>query len=358
MFNRILKNNKWINVIILLMFLLSSIFTIRVYVGEAVNVLDMILLGGMGLAIQSSIAFVVLYLVKFLQAKKKLLSFLALLTLIALTFVSIKCNISYTESIDNNLKNDNKIISQEYKNLNDDLNDIETHLNDAKNDVNETTIQMKNTTIQINELMNAKIIQMNKLKNTWEIKQQSAVYDNDINRLNESFKSLERQKIIQMESFKSFERSFESKSDEMKKVNKYQEVKTSFSDDKFRKFLGVLFELITIILFIFKSCSVKKIVKVEEKEIKKEEPKKEKMKEVKNKTSKGKVININKKKTDHDKYLEYIRKNASKDNVIPSDNEVINKTGLSKYKVTKIKNDLYKDNIIKKIGNKTIRLIG
>jgi hypothetical protein len=350
----VIKRKSIIYLIVIVMLIISTLFTVKVYMGDANNLLDKGILASMGICLELAKIVMIPIVIKFKKDKRKLLTFCSSIILFLLIGVSIYSNYQYTKSINNNRINESKIVTQEYKSLEDSLKEslkdkkiiigriksLEDSLEDSLKEITKNTNEKTSKTVGITNIYKIKSLEESFNEN---IKTLNEGKENIIGRLEESKKSLK-------ESLKDEKQIIRR----LSKTPKYSFKKTSsFSNNNVRILLGILFELIAISLYfidsILKADNIKsidnkvEIIKVEpiieKKEIKKIEPLKI--------VEKNNVIEIDYVK----QYLKYIKKNTKEDGSIPSDSQVIKETKLTQYLITKAKKELYNDDKLKKVSN-------
>jgi hypothetical protein len=361
----ILRKFNIIYIIVIVMFLLSSLFTVKVYIGDSNNLSDQIILASMGICLELAKIVMIPIVVKFKSNCKKFWTGISSIILLLLIAVSIYSNYQYTNSINENKNEKSKIETTEYKSLNGHINILNKSLNESLNEKKSLNIQLLSLNKSLNEV-NSKIesnIQSKNDKvagitNVYKIESYSKLYDDNIKSLNENKKSLNDQLESLNKSLNKIEsdvkvtnKSLNKFKYQISKVKKFEYKNTSsFGNKNIRIILGILFEIVAISLFLIHNISIiepsPKIVK---------QIRKEKIKEVKQipQVIPNNIVNFNL----DSKYLQYIKDNIKDDNSIPSDANVIKDTNFKKNFISKCKKQLLEDGVlIKKEGTNKIFL--
>lgn len=338
------------NFFVIIMFGLSSVFTVKTLVQDASNSFDFVLLILLGIAFQIGIAKTIIYLVKFIKNKNKFLVVVAFILFCLLVSVSIKCNIDYTNSIDNKKQIETKSKNKNYILIKKELSECKKDLNAYKKEKQEVSAKIDEVSAKKQE-MSAKVsaTYSDGIPDNRQIEMVES-YKNEVNALGKQLDDLNASEC--KNKVNNLEVNAKRLQEKLYKTPEYIINKSSFSNNKFRIFFGILIEFLTYLLFIFKvystSIEKKEPILVKKPEIIKKEPILVK-KELKTTEKQPKIIKINKKES---LYLKFIKENKQNNGVIPTDREVISKINISQRQITKEKKDLLDQGILIKQNNR------
>lgn len=347
MVSKFLKNETFLKLLLYIMFGISSIFTISVFISNTPFFISKLILSFMGISLEGSKILLIPYIYKLKKLKNKRLCYISSFTLCVLISISIYANIQYTYNINNELKSQNQIETIEYKNLmnnvsleNDNLNELKETREILKNDIEQVQTSIEQVQTSIEQVILDKSNKLKDVKNDWAVKSNGSTYDESVKALNDSREQLNNEYKTYIKTLNDNQidieqahTSIEQVSKKLEQVDRYEKINIGiFNNTLARSIFGIIFELVSILLFIINESIKYNIVSKKPVEI------------IKCKLS-----------TNTEKYLKIIKENIKDKNIISSDNELIKKSGLSKYMIQNAKKELFDNKIIyRDIKNKQV----
>jgi len=166
-----------------LMFFISAILTISLYVEDGTNILSIGIFGGMGFTMElSKIIFLVLLGFFILKSQYKIAIITALLSII-LIIISVYANYTYSRNFDSRKLDSNKRETQQYRYLASQKSKLEKDLTDLKSSKLDKESSIKSYDKQIETQTNQKDRTISKYEDVWSKNNTAKEYNKEIERL-------------------------------------------------------------------------------------------------------------------------------------------------------------------------------
>jgi len=166
-----------------LMFFISAILTISLYMEDGTSLLSIGIFSGMGFTMElAKIIFLVLLGFFILKSQYKIASITALLSII-LIIISVYANYTYSRNFDSRKLDSNKTETQQYKHLASQKSKLEKDLTDLKSSKSDEESSIKSYDKQIETQTNQKDSTIAKYEDVWSKNNTAKEYNKEIERL-------------------------------------------------------------------------------------------------------------------------------------------------------------------------------
>jgi prefoldin subunit 5 len=241
--------NQAINLVSILMFVISAILTVTLYLEDSSNASSFIVFGGMGLTVEIAKVIMIVLTGFFILKKSKAIAPTAILTMI-LVLISIYANYTYSMNVDTRKEEANKTETTAYTQLSKQISDLEDEIKDLKDSKETKENQVIKIDEDITEQTNQRNSESNEYDSIWAKDEVNSQYDKSIEDLQSNRDNLNSE-------IETIDTKIDTANKKLDKLNSSLADTKQFeytamegiNDKRIRIVLGVIFEVIAVALF-------------------------------------------------------------------------------------------------------------